>query len=109
MWIAASVLRTEAVVQMCSVKKGVPKNFVKFTRIHQCQGLSFNKIAALRPATSLKRDYRTPFLWNTSGGCFCKKFLVFNIYKNILFSERERERERERESEISVRIFLVAM
>ena len=54
-------------------KKGVLRNFTKFTGKHLC----------LRPTTSLKRDsgtgaflwiflkfLRTPFLWNTSGGCF---------------------------------------
>ena len=36
-------------------KKGVLKNFEKFTGKHLFQGLFFNKVAALRPATLLKR------------------------------------------------------
>ena len=36
----------------CSVKKGVLKNFPKFTGNHLGQSLFFNKVAGLRPATS---------------------------------------------------------
>ena len=41
--------------QRCSVKKGVLKNFGKFTGRHLCQSLFFNKFL------------RTPFSQNTSG------------------------------------------
>ena len=71
----------EAVVQRCSVKKGVLRNFTKFTGKHLCQSLFFNKVASLRPATLFKKrlwhrcfpvDFvkflRTTFY--TSGGCF---------------------------------------
>ena len=34
----------EAVTQTCSVKKGVLRNFVKFTGKHLCQSLYFNKV-----------------------------------------------------------------
>ena len=37
----------EAVVQRCSVKKGVLRNFTKFTGKHLCQCLFFNKVAGL--------------------------------------------------------------
>ena len=40
----------------CSVKNGVLRNFEKFTGKHLCQGLFFNKVAALRPATLLKKS-----------------------------------------------------
>ena len=40
-------------------KKG---NFIKFTRRHLCQSLFFDKVAGLRPATSLKRDSGTGVL-----------------------------------------------
>ena len=54
---------TEAVFQRCSIKKGVLKNFTKFTGKHLCQSLFFNKVAGL-PATLLKRDLGTGvFLW----------------------------------------------
>ena len=35
--------------QRCSVKKGVLKNFAKFTGKHLCQRLFLNKVAGLRP------------------------------------------------------------
>ena len=31
--------------QMCSLKKGVLRNFAKFTGKHQCQSFFFNKVA----------------------------------------------------------------
>ena len=40
----------------CSLRKGVLRNFSKFTAKHLCQSLFFNKVAGLRP-----------FLQNTSG------------------------------------------
>ena len=45
-------------------RKGVLRNFAKFTAKHLCQSLFLNKVAGLRLL-------RTPFLQNTSGGCFC--------------------------------------
>ena len=33
----------------CSVRKGVLRNFAKFTGKHLCQSLFFNKVAGLRP------------------------------------------------------------
>ena len=36
-------------------KKGVLRNFGKFTGKHQCQSLFFNKVAGLRPATLLEK------------------------------------------------------
>ena len=62
------------------VRKGVFRNFTKFTGKHLCQSLFFNKVAGLRPPTLLKKRLwhrcfpmnfvkflRTPFLQNTSG------------------------------------------
>ena len=66
--------------QRCSMKKGVLRNFTKFTGKHLCQSLFFNKVAGLRPATlltkrlwhrcfpvNLVKFLRTLFLQNTSG------------------------------------------
>ena len=39
---------------MCFVRKGVFRNFAKFTGKHLCQSLLFNKIAGLKPATLSK-------------------------------------------------------
>ena len=36
-------------------KKGVLRNFTKFTEKHRSQSLFFNKVADLRPATLLKK------------------------------------------------------
>ena len=36
-------------------KKGVVRNFTKFTAKHLCESLVFNKVASLRPATLFKK------------------------------------------------------
>ena len=54
--------------QRCSVRKGVLRNFKKFTGKHLCQNLFSNKVAA-RPATSLKKR-----LWHR---CFPVNFAKF--------------------------------
>ena len=64
-------------------KKGVLRNFAKFTEKHRYQSFFFNKVGGLRPATLLKkRLWHRCFLWilrnfeehlflqNTSAGCF---------------------------------------
>ena len=57
-------------------KKDVLKYFVKFTRKHLCLSLFFNTVAALKPATLLKKR-----LWHVLSCEFC------NISKNT-FSYR---------------------
>ena len=65
---------------MCSVRKGVLRNFAKFTGKHLSQSLFLNKVAGLRSATLLKKRLRhkclpvnfakflrTPFSQNKSG------------------------------------------
>ena len=52
-------------------KKGVLRNFAKFTRKHLCQSLFFSKVAGLKPATLLKQR-----LWHK---CFPVKFAKFLI------------------------------
>ena len=47
--------------QRCSVKKGVLRNFSKFTGKHRCQGLFFTKVAGLRP----ENTFFTEHLWKT--------------------------------------------
>ena len=64
----------------CFVRKGIFRNFTKFTGKHLRQSLFFNKVVGTRPATLLKKRlwHRcfpvnfakfliTPFLQNTSG------------------------------------------
>ena len=50
-------------------KKGVLRNFEKFTGKHLCQSLLFNKVAGIRPVTLLKER-----LWHR---CFPVNFLNF--------------------------------
>ena len=50
-------------------KKGVLRNFTKFTGKHLCQSLLFNKVAGPRPATLLKKR-----LWHR---CFPVNFAKF--------------------------------
>ena len=50
-------------------KKGVPRNFAKFTGKHLCQTLFFDKVAGLRSATLLKMR-----LWHR---CFPVNFAKF--------------------------------
>ena len=50
-------------------KKGVLRNFTKFTGEYQCQSLFFNKVAGLRPVTLLKKR-----LWDR---CFPVTFVKF--------------------------------
>ena len=71
------------------MKKGVLKNFTNFTGKHLCQSFFFNKVTVLRPAPLLKKRLwhrcflvnlvkflRRLFSQNTSGGCFCKNWLM---------------------------------
>ena len=67
--------KLEAVARRCSVRKGILRNFAKFTGKRLCQSLLFNKVVGLRPATLFKKRLghrcspvnlakflRTPFL-----------------------------------------------
>ena len=78
--------------RICSVKKGVLRNFAKFTRKHLYQSLFFNKVIGLRLVTLLKKKLwrrcfrmnfseflRTPFLQNTSRQLLLKIF--FKLFK----------------------------
>ena len=57
----------------CSVKKGVLRNFAKFTGKQLCQGLFFNKVAGLNCfPVSFAKCLRTPFLQKPPGDCFLK-------------------------------------
>ena len=58
----------------CSVRKGVLRNFAKFTGKHLCQSLFFNKT----PFFTSLFFYRTPL-----GGCFCCFPRVFIFQRNV--------------------------
>ena len=99
---------TRSIHQKCSIKKGVIRNFVKFTGKHMCQSIFFNKVAALRYATLLKKRLwdmcflvniakflRTLFYRIRLGDCFCisNKVLCFHeryvicLYKELRMME----------------------
>ena len=59
-------------------KKGVLRNFTKFTGKHLCQRLFFNNVAGLRPATLLKKRR-----WHR---CFHANFVSIFSYKTPLMA-----------------------
>ena len=94
--------------QRCSVKKGVLRNFAKYTGKHLCQSLLFNKVAGLRPAPSLKKILchrcfpvnlakflRTPFLPKTSGRLpllvYFNKNVALRVVNCLIQNNREYE------------------
>ena len=61
----------------CSIRKGILRNFARFTGKQMCQILVFNKVAGLRPATLLKKEAHAQVF-----SCeFCE------ISKNTFFAE----------------------
>ena len=59
----------------CSMNKGVLRTFAKFIGKHLYEGLFFNKVAGLRPATLLKkRKFMKKRLWHR---CFPVNFTKF--------------------------------
>ena len=73
MFARKRLVKTEAVVQTCSIWKGVLRNLTKFTWNHLCQSLFFNKVVGPRPATLIKKR-----LWHRC---------LYEIFKNT-FSYR---------------------
>ena len=61
----------------CSTRKGVLRNFAKFTGKELCQGLVFNKATGLRPATLLKEK-----LWRKCFPVNFAKFLRASFFQN---------------------------
>ena len=95
--------------QRCSIKKGVLRNFTKFTGKHLCQSLFFNKVAGLRPATLLKKRLwhryfpvnfvkflRTPFLQNTSGRLLLYRYVKYIRHNSKRPTNRHSKRDLER-------------
>ena len=61
-------------------KKGVLRNFVKFTGKHLCQSLLFNKAAGLKPETLLKTG-----LWHRCFPVNFSKFLRTHFFTEHLW------------------------
>ena len=74
------VQNPKLVARMCSVKKDILENFVKFTRKHLCWSLFFNKITDLQLAILLEKRLRHK----------CFPFEFCKIYKNTFFIEHLR-------------------
>ena len=72
--ISSALYRSSRPKVFC--KKGVLRNFAKFTGKHLCESLFFNKVAGLRPAILLKKR-----LWHR---CFPMNFAKFlRTYRNL--------------------------
>ena len=54
--------------QRCSIKKGVFKNFAKFTCKHLCRSIFFNEVEGLRPATLLKKFCKFSKIFKNTAG-----------------------------------------
>ena len=54
-WLLLGAIRSSRPEVFC--KKGVPRNFTKFTGTHLCHSLFFNKVPVLRPASLLKKNF----------------------------------------------------
>ena len=73
-------------------KKGVFRNFTKFTGKHLCQrsndcNFIKNRLRFSCFPLNFAKFLKTPFLQNTFGGCFCvslSEFLIAAISNNIL-------------------------
>ena len=93
-------------------KKGVLRNFAKFTGKHLCQSPSFNKVSGSRPANLLKRR-----LWQRCFPVNFTKFLGTPSFKEhfwwlllsiniVFFGSEDRklcEKELDRKEDISLR------
>ena len=64
--------RSRSSQQRCFVRKGILRNFTKFTGKHLCQGLFFNIVVGPRPATLLKKR-----LWHK---CFPVNFAKEHLF-----------------------------
>ena len=75
-------------------KKGVLKNFAKFTGKHLCQSLFFIKVAGMKPATLFKKEtlaqvfscefceiFKNKIFKNN---CFCNSCIMFEIWVCIM-------------------------
>ena len=102
--------------QRCSMKKGVLRNFKKYTGKHLCQGLFFQKVAGLRLSNFIKKEtpvqvfscelckiskyiFFTEHLWMAASICFGKSnssdilyfccSLLFSDIDNCLFNDSQ--------------------
>ena len=68
------------------MKRGVLRNFTKFTKKHLCQSLFFNKVAGLRVTTSeCKRPIIDP--WRNQSGFFPQRPTIGPLYSNTFLCD----------------------
>ena len=115
-WISQNIVTNHAMNRSshrrCSLRKGVLRNFAKFTGKHLCQSLFFHKVAGLSPATLLNmwlwhrclpvifpKFLRTPFLQNTSWRLLLNLhygrffFFFFFEFTNVLIEKHTKIKE----------------
>ena len=85
-FVCRTIVRNNRPEVFC--KKGVLRNFAKFTGKHLCQSLFFNKVAGLRcfPVNFVK-FLKTPLLQITSGRLF---LLFYKLKHNIWHVEHKK-------------------
>ena len=64
LFVTVELAKCRSSHRRCSVRKGVLRNFAKFTGKHLCQSLYFNKVAGLIPEE--KNTFFTEHLWATA-------------------------------------------
>ena len=73
----------------CSARKGVLRNFAKFTGKHLCQSVFFNKVASLRPESLFLQNCRPQACNFIKNDTLAQVFSCENceISKNTFFTE----------------------
>ena len=70
--------------QRCSIKKGVFKDFARFTGKRLCRSLFFNKVAGLRHLTHLDDCFFcSEQMWLVRNGCIMKYYYFVNEFEQI--------------------------
>ena len=84
-----TLMCSEAATKSCSNKRGVLRNFTKFTGKHLCQSFFLNKRLWQRCfPENFSKFRRTPFLKNTSGGCFSVLMLLIYYYFKMFLTHQ---------------------
>ena len=101
----------EAVVQRCSVKKGVLGNFTKFTGKHLCQSLFFNKVQVFScefceisknaffhrtPLVAVSENIVLIILHYNIKSKITAKLKIFHLFATALVLRRSRRQKREK-------------
>ena len=67
----------------CSVRKGVLRNFAKFTGKHLCQSLFFNKVAGTSVFLWILRNFWEHFFYRTpADDCFLSNFFSLEQFSD---------------------------